>query len=73
MIAEEDLKLRGAGDLVGTRQSGIPFFRFANLVTDSDLLVDAQKFARMSWDDEKLRLLDLIFSERQDVDDHLLS
>ncbi|MGC6392158.1 MAG: ATP-dependent DNA helicase RecG [Alphaproteobacteria bacterium] len=73
LIAEEDLKLRGAGDLVGTRQSGVPFFRFANLVTDSDLLVDAQKFARMSWDDEKLRLLDLIFSERQDVDDHLLS
>jgi ATP-dependent DNA helicase RecG len=34
LIAEEDLKLRGQGDLLGTRQAGVPFFRVANLATD---------------------------------------
>ena len=38
-IAEEDLRLRGAGDLEGTQQSGIPFdLKIANLSTDGQLL-----------------------------------
>ncbi len=41
-IAEEDLKIRGPGDFLGTRQSGIPDFRVANLVTDLDLLASAR-------------------------------
>ncbi|TPW33200.1 ATP-dependent DNA helicase RecG [Martelella alba] len=44
-IAEEDLKLRGEGELLGTRQSGIPGFRFASLEAHADLLEIARKDA----------------------------
>ena len=37
-IAEEDLKMRGAGDFFGTRQSGLPPLKFAGLSVDSRLL-----------------------------------
>lgn len=37
-IAEEDLRLRGPGEMLGTRQSGLPEFRMADLVRDKDLL-----------------------------------
>ena len=37
-IAEEDLRLRGEGDLLGVRQSGMPLFRFAKLDIHQDLL-----------------------------------
>jgi ATP-dependent DNA helicase RecG len=45
-IAEEDLKIRGPGDFLGTRQSGMPDFRVANLVTDLDLLEKAREAAQ---------------------------
>lgn len=45
LIAEEDLKLRGQGDLLGTRQAGVPFFRVANLATDESMLVTAREKA----------------------------
>ena len=41
-IAEEDLKLRGAGELLGTRQSGLPEFRIADLAFHADLLAAAR-------------------------------
>ncbi|HEX9157077.1 MAG TPA: ATP-dependent DNA helicase RecG, partial [Syntrophales bacterium] len=37
-IAEVDLQLRGPGDFFGTRQSGIPEFKVADILTDTDLL-----------------------------------
>jgi ATP-dependent DNA helicase RecG len=37
-IAERDLELRGPGEFLGTRQSGLPDFRAANLLRDADLL-----------------------------------
>ena len=46
-IAEEDLKMRGSGELVGTRQSGFPEFKIANLMFDSDLLKIAHKNAAL--------------------------
>ena len=45
-IAEEDLAMRGAGDVLGTAQSGLPRFRIANLETQSSLMEIAQKDAR---------------------------
>ncbi len=38
LIAEEDLRLRGAGEMLGTKQSGVPYFRLANLEFHGDLL-----------------------------------
>jgi ATP-dependent DNA helicase RecG len=41
-IARHDLRLRGPGELLGARQSGIPLLRFADLTTDVDLLEAAR-------------------------------
>ncbi len=41
-IAEEDLRLRGAGDLLGTSQSGLPVFRMANIVDHAELMMTAR-------------------------------
>ena len=49
-IAEEDLKLRGPGDFFGSRQSGLPTFRVANLSMDLQTLKDAQA-ASAQWID----------------------
>lgn len=45
-IAEADLDIRGPGDLLGTRQAGLPTFRVANIVTDRDWLERARSDAR---------------------------
>ena len=50
-IAEEDLSLRGPGDFFGSRQSGLPTFRVANLSYDLQTLKDAQA-ASAKWIDE---------------------
>lgn len=46
-IAEEDLKIRGPGDFLGTRQSGMPELRIANLIQDLPLLELAREEARL--------------------------
>jgi len=45
-IAEVDLKLRGPGDFLGTKQSGLPDFKFGDIIQDQDLLELAKKQAR---------------------------
>ena len=45
-IAEEDLAMRGAGDLIGTAQSGLPRFRVADLERQAGLMAIAQMDAR---------------------------
>jgi ATP-dependent DNA helicase RecG len=46
-IAEEDLKLRGAGEMLGTKQSGLPAFRLADLSAHGDLLAAARDDAAL--------------------------
>ncbi len=49
-IAQQDLRLRGPGELLGARQSGVPMLRFADLAEDDKLLDKARDIA-----DEMLR------------------
>ncbi len=45
-IAEADLKLRGPGDFLGTKQSGLPDFKVADIVEDQFILANAKEKAR---------------------------
>lgn len=61
-IAEFDLELRGPGEFMGTRQSGLAGFRMAHLVRDMELLQEArqsafeilQKDPQLTWKDHQL-------------------
>ena len=44
-IAQADLQLRGPGELIGKRQSGVPMLRYADLERDADLISVAQQIA----------------------------
>ena len=44
-VAEVDLKLRGPGDVLGTRQSGLPEFKFLDLASDGETVTLAKKMA----------------------------
>ncbi len=55
-IAEVDLKLRGPGDMLGTKQSGVPEFRHADIVQDQDILLMAKDMAiKLNDEDPELR------------------
>ncbi|MEK7263031.1 MAG: ATP-dependent DNA helicase RecG [Bacteroidota bacterium] len=62
-IAEEDLRLRGPGDFFGTRQSGLPEFRFVNFAEDKVLIEQAREeaFAILEEDPQ------FIFPEHQKI------
>ncbi|HVX49414.1 MAG TPA: ATP-dependent DNA helicase RecG [Chitinophagaceae bacterium] len=68
-IAEKDLELRGPGQIDGTKQSGIPNFKFASLVNDKGVLETAKYFAEdvLSKDEE------LVNNENAPLKMHLLS
>jgi ATP-dependent DNA helicase RecG len=68
-ISEEDLKIRGPGDMLGTRQSGLPELRVGNILTDGPLLERARRMAQAvlqadpSLESEGNRLLVAMLSE----------
>jgi ATP-dependent DNA helicase RecG len=75
-IAEEDLRLRGEGDVLGSRQAGAPGFRFARLDLHADLLIPAREEAASaigpdgalaSDRDQSLRLLLYLFERDEAV------
>lgn len=45
VLAEEDLKMRGSGEIFGTRQSGLPEFQVADIIEDFPILEEARKVA----------------------------
>jgi ATP-dependent DNA helicase RecG len=47
-IAEADLSMRGPGEFLGTRQSGLGDFRLANLIRDAKILMESRKEAQ-AW------------------------
>ena len=69
IIAEEDFKLRGSGDLFGTKQSGDMNFKIANLKEDYRILVEANKDAKEFWkmNDNNLLTLKHIIIESIDT------
>ena len=57
VIAEEDLKFRGPGEFLGTRQSGLPGFRVGHILRDANLLEVAKEEAELILEkDPKLKL-----------------
>ncbi len=76
LIAEEDLRLRGAGELLGTRQSGMPIFKVASLEEHGALIAMARDDARLilgqdpdlkSERGEALRILLYLFERDEGV------
>lgn len=55
-IAEKDLELRGPGDILGTKQAGLPDFRIGNLVRDLDILEEAKREASFYLNEKNLSL-----------------
>lgn len=56
-LAEVDLRLRGPGEFYGVRQSGLPVFRIADIITDENILKIARRAAfELLAEDPKLRL-----------------
>jgi len=72
LIAEEDLKIRGPGEILGKRQSGLPSFNVADLSYDGDLLEEAKLNAeKIINNDPKLennkKLTDLLYIHERDT------
>jgi ATP-dependent DNA helicase RecG len=47
VVAQRDLELRGPGELLGTRQTGLPDYRIANLIRNADLMPQVQLAAEV--------------------------
>jgi ATP-dependent DNA helicase RecG len=63
-IAEADLQIRGPGDFLGTKQSGLPEFRFADLIRDTVILGEAREDAFLLVNqDPKLSRYPVLMSE----------
>lgn len=60
VIAQRDLEIRGPGELLGTRQTGLMQFKIADLTRDSDLLPQARKIAASMWPHYQQNCLQLI-------------
>ena len=71
-IAEEDLKLRGFGDLIGYQQSGVKNFRFADPVIHEDIFKLAEKYVQkidVTADQKKYTFLLKVFDRAEIIND----
>lgn len=73
-IAEKDLEIRGSGEILGTKQSGLPQFKIASLEAHKDLLIKAHKDAKIIINNDpelvkergkKIRILLEIFNYKE--------
>ncbi|HEY9041595.1 MAG TPA: ATP-dependent DNA helicase RecG, partial [Rheinheimera sp.] len=60
VIAQRDLEIRGPGELLGTRQTGVLQFKIADLSRDAELLPLAQQLAAQLWQQDRSASLQLI-------------
>ena len=60
VIAQRDLEIRGPGELLGTRQTGVLQFKIADLNRDAELLPQAQQLAGQLWQHNRSASLQLI-------------
>ena len=72
LIAEEDLKIRGPGEVLGKKQSGLPSFNIADLSYDGDLLEEAKLYAEniINYDpqlNQNKNLKDLLYIHERDT------
>jgi len=67
-VAQEDLRLRGPGEVLGARQSGVPMLRYADIERDVSLLNMAKKFAPIfleGYPEQAERHIDLWYGSKE--------
>ena len=73
-IAEEDMRLRGFGDIIGYQQSGIKNFRFADPIVHEDLFLLAEKYIKsnkINVNEEKFTFLLKLFDKAEIINQGL--
>jgi len=73
-IAEEDMRLRGFGDIIGFQQSGIKNFRFADPVVHEDLFILAEKYIKnnsINVNEEKFTFLLKLFDKAEIINQRI--
>ena len=73
-IAEEDMRLRGFGDIIGYQQSGIKNFRFADPIIHQDLFLLAEKYIRsmsINVNDGKYSFLLKLFDKAEIINQNI--
>jgi len=74
VLAEEDLKMRGSGEIFGTRQSGLPEFQVADIIEDFPILEEGRKVASYissieGWqEDSEWRMIALHMEKKEHLD-----
>jgi ATP-dependent DNA helicase RecG len=69
-IAEIDLKLRGPGDIFGTKQSGFPDLKYTDITADTDIIMDAKQHAFTLIEEDPHLKLEKNFPVRANLVNH---